>query len=194
MGAVHDRYNLIIDGLKQVKVNPSAAVEAIFDPLLYVKDHTGTWYGRVKATVRGIDSKCLENAYTLIGAEIQARRGGAKEPADERYEQALHEMLIANIGGDDYSIDPNPIINEVDDGAWMPVWLYVRADDANVGHAEETPDDIGACSNCGRNFSNESQVLPIKNITQRVSPGEEMPLGECPHCRALVYVFNNKES
>lgn len=193
MAAVHERYQLIMDGLKQVKMSAAAAVEAIFDPLLYKKDPTGEWHKRVKKVVHGVALECLENAYALIGAELESRRAGTKEIAHERYETALKELLINSIDANDFSVDPHPTINEGDSGAWMPVWLYVRADDAGVGHVEHRPsEDIGQCGNCERYFDDDSQLLDIEHIHQRVSPGEEMPYGECPHCRSLVYMLKKE--
>jgi hypothetical protein len=42
------------------------------------------------------------------------------------------------------------------------------------------------CQNCqweGR----ENWMNPIKDLHQRVAPGEPMPAGECPKCGALCY-------
>lgn len=46
--------------------------------------------------------------------------------------------------------------------------------------------DIHQCQNCGQYFD-LSQLLLIRDLTQRVDPGEPMPSGECPNgdCRAL---------
>ncbi|SRR6266700_33880 len=42
------------------------------------------------------------------------------------------------------------------------------------------------CANCGRRWS-ESYLTEVKNLHQRVSPGEIMPSGECPVCGALCH-------
>lgn len=47
------------------------------------------------------------------------------------------------------------------------------------------------CADCeweGR----ESQTAPIKDIFQRVEPGEPMPAGECPDCGALAILSDRK--
>lgn len=44
------------------------------------------------------------------------------------------------------------------------------------------------CDNCGQYFD-EDQLDPIRDLMQRVSPGELMPSGECPNldCGALCH-------
>ena len=44
------------------------------------------------------------------------------------------------------------------------------------------------CNNCGQ-YCDEDQLQPIRDLTQRVSPGEIMPSGECPSldCGALCH-------
>ena len=41
------------------------------------------------------------------------------------------------------------------------------------------------CQNCGAVWA-ESQLKPIEDVLERVSPGETMPPGECPSCGALA--------
>lgn len=48
------------------------------------------------------------------------------------------------------------------------------------------------CQDCGKEFWDEKALLEIKNLLQRVSPGEIMPAGECPKCGALVSVVDRK--
>jgi hypothetical protein len=43
------------------------------------------------------------------------------------------------------------------------------------------------CDNCGATFSEEELKQEIKDIHQRVDPGELMPSGECTSCGALVH-------
>lgn len=44
------------------------------------------------------------------------------------------------------------------------------------------------CNNCGQYFD-EHELHPIRDLMQRVSPGEMMPSGECPNhdCGALCH-------
>jgi len=42
------------------------------------------------------------------------------------------------------------------------------------------------CDNCDW-IGSLSELLPIKDIFERVEPGEPMPNGECPECGALVF-------
>jgi len=43
------------------------------------------------------------------------------------------------------------------------------------------------CDNCGHDWSND-QLKPIRDLHQRVAPGEAMPAGECPECGAVCHV------
>jgi hypothetical protein len=47
------------------------------------------------------------------------------------------------------------------------------------------------CQNCGV-FVDEWEIKPIRDLEQRVSPGEEMPSGECPDCGALCHPYRAK--
>lgn len=42
------------------------------------------------------------------------------------------------------------------------------------------------CDNCESRFT-ANKLLPIKDVFDRVAPGEPMPLGECPNCGALCH-------
>lgn len=44
------------------------------------------------------------------------------------------------------------------------------------------------CSNCNFVSFNLEGLPPIKDLLQRVAPGEPMPAGECPTCGALVHI------
>jgi hypothetical protein len=45
-----------------------------------------------------------------------------------------------------------------------------------------------ACDNCGTVLENTA-LNAIKDAEQRLTPGEETPAGECPHCYALVFLL-----
>lgn len=45
----------------------------------------------------------------------------------------------------------------------------------------------GRCANCGAVFA-EADLDEIHDFWGRVSPGEEMPLGQCPACGCLCHV------
>jgi len=55
---------------------------------------------------------------------------------------------------------------------------------------EEAQKDNPACycDDCGYEFVQGESILPIRDIYKRVDPGGEMPVGECPKCRALGYL------
>lgn len=44
------------------------------------------------------------------------------------------------------------------------------------------------CDNCGKVLKN-TELEFIQDAEQRLTPGEETPAGECPHCYALVYLL-----
>lgn len=46
-----------------------------------------------------------------------------------------------------------------------------------------------ACANCQRTFT-EAKVKPLAEVWhlwERLTPGDEVPIGECPKCGAFVY-------
>jgi hypothetical protein len=46
---------------------------------------------------------------------------------------------------------------------------------------------IYKCENCDWSTRFRKDVLPAKDLFQRVGPGEPLPEGECPECGALVH-------
>jgi len=42
------------------------------------------------------------------------------------------------------------------------------------------------CQDCGQHWTEEN-LEPIRDVFQRVAPGEIMPAGECPECGALCH-------
>jgi len=48
-------------------------------------------------------------------------------------------------------------------------------------------DDKSTCQGCGHVWPDVMLITPIEDLYQRVSPGEIMPSGECPACRALCH-------
>jgi len=48
------------------------------------------------------------------------------------------------------------------------------------------------CDNCGKLHSDETLVLPIKDIFQRVEAGGVMPSGECSDCGSLCYKLTDE--
>lgn len=53
--------------------------------------------------------------------------------------------------------------------------------------------DEAECQNCGETFE-LSDLKPIKDIHQRVQPGESMPAGECPDCGALCQLREQRHA
>lgn len=45
-----------------------------------------------------------------------------------------------------------------------------------------------ACDNCGTVLKN-TELSAISDAEQRLTPGEETPAGECPHCYALAFLL-----
>lgn len=55
----------------------------------------------------------------------------------------------------------------------------------------------GHCMNCGWEGpeTEMSALWPnIPDLNNRVEPGEEVPLGECPECESLCRLMNNEEA
>lgn len=57
----------------------------------------------------------------------------------------------------------------------------------------ETLATYGECNNCGEVYPETADLAPISDLTERVMPGEPMPLGECPACGALVSLIERHE-
>ena len=51
------------------------------------------------------------------------------------------------------------------------------------------------CANCRKVFAGLMEIRnafpAIPDLTERITPGEEVPSGECPACGALVYIQGN---
>ena len=62
---------------------------------------------------------------------------------------------------------------------------------SNIYISDNYPYSTGGClchcENCGENVAWDELKI-IQDAEQRLTPGEETPAGECPHCYALVYV------
>lgn len=50
------------------------------------------------------------------------------------------------------------------------------------------PESMGRCDNCGGVYA-ESTLRQPADLEQRLDPGGEVPLGECPGCGALAYLL-----
>ena len=53
------------------------------------------------------------------------------------------------------------------------------------------PDTPVKCDNCGWEGVS-SQVGDIHDIAERIDPGGEVPVGECPECTCLCYLWPKK--
>lgn len=52
------------------------------------------------------------------------------------------------------------------------------------------------CENCNEKFVDGDDSIGvgmIDDLFQRVEPGEIMPAGQCPYCRALVHLIGEEE-
>jgi hypothetical protein len=58
---------------------------------------------------------------------------------------------------------------------------------------EDEEEKMHECQNC-QTMWDKSVLNPIKDIGQRVAPGEPMPSGECPDCGALCHPVETEES
>lgn len=51
-----------------------------------------------------------------------------------------------------------------------------------------------ACSNCDWEAEAGEGGLPVRNLFERVEPGDIMPFCECPECGALAYLQDKRET
>lgn len=58
---------------------------------------------------------------------------------------------------------------------------------ADASRAAFATFELHRCDNCGKLHSDETIILPIKDLHQRVEPGGVMPSGECADCGCLCY-------
>jgi hypothetical protein len=49
------------------------------------------------------------------------------------------------------------------------------------------------CDNCDTLWD-ETSLVPVEHLTERVDPGGIMPSGQCPECHALCYPCDERES
>jgi hypothetical protein len=63
--------------------------------------------------------------------------------------------------------------------------------DCIISLAEMVEQHMSRCQNCGRLWG-EGDMEPIKDISQRVAPGEPTPSGECPYCGALCQLIESE--
>jgi len=66
----------------------------------------------------------------------------------------------------------------------------IRIKETHVVSIDEADHPV-ACGNCVW-IGKESQCNPIKDISERVMPGEIMPAGECPECGAVAHIVATK--
>jgi hypothetical protein len=64
------------------------------------------------------------------------------------------------------------------------------------GYEIREPDDgsqhDAECEDCGWQGS-RSALKPIRDLHERVAPGEAMPAGECPQCGALAHLTEDAD-
>lgn len=71
--------------------------------------------------------------------------------------------------------------------ALASVGVYVQGDLREANMPEEV--QMCTCLNCDWHGP-DTATNEIKDIMQRVAPGEPMPVGECPDCGALVHYYD----
>lgn len=64
-------------------------------------------------------------------------------------------------------------------------------DDYSVIHNEDSQEPC-ECQDCDWEGA-EADVLPIRNLADRITPGEICPVGECPACGALVHYKDDED-
>ena len=56
-----------------------------------------------------------------------------------------------------------------------------------------SPNLIVRCGNCGWH-GKAAKTLPIQDLEERITPGEEVPVGECPECGCLCHLVKEQPS
>lgn len=137
----------------------------------------------------------------LIRAKIDQYT--SPDSKDQRYRDAAAQQSWVRDG--ECEIDDHAVVSGSDEGAYVMAWVWASREDAGLCRTpgcDEDPDNgegfDGYCGNCAdkRNVSCDNcdwsgdidDLKPIKDIYQRVAPGEVMPAGECPECGCLAHV------
>jgi len=76
---------------------------------------------------------------------------------------------------------------EIGDGA-LEGLTCITCDSPNVESEEDGAGKIAQCDNCGQRC-HKDHLRPVEDLAQRVEPGEPMPCGECPECRAVCHLW-----
>jgi hypothetical protein len=140
--------------------------------------------------------------YDLSPTDTLERFCGVQENAEDRGRFWLHfadtfEDVADTLGG------------EVLEG-WSPLQVYdldaaqaielhiaspvvTRSEDQGLmDNALETPAEVNVCDGCGMRWP-DSVLVPLRDVAERVAPGEPMPSGECPSCGAVCHPAGDAE-
>lgn len=102
---------------------------------------------------------------------------------DGKYVAAARTHRLLQDG--ELEVDEGAVVSaSVDEGAYVLSWLWISDSD--------TGEPTAQCQNCKAAWLIE-RLNPIKDIHQRVAPGEIMPAGECPRCGALCHIQKVEE-
>lgn len=125
------------------------------------------------------------------------------ESKDQRFRDAAQGQSWVRDG--ECEIDDHAVVSGSDEGAYVMAWVWASREDAGLCRTAGCDEDAndgegfdGYCGNCAdkRNVvcancdwsGDIDDLKPIKDIHQRVAPGETMPAGECPECGCLAHL------
>lgn len=129
-----------------------------------------------------LDQSAVTNLISRIKASQQ------QSELDGAYiEAAKMQDIIVSDGG--VEVDDEAVVShgDPDKGAYVMAWVWVSACDVKLPE----PGEPCACANCEwRGTDNEADE--IRDMHKRLTPGCEVPAGECPDCGALVYLVKKQ--
>lgn len=104
--------------------------------------------------------------------------------------ECVRSQMIVSEKGISFEIFP-PRPHQAVRTALLPVSAFQKLEKKAPPKPERPEPPITQCGNCSRVWD-EDDLKHVWHLTQRVSPGETMPAGECPDddCRALCFPYD----
>jgi hypothetical protein len=140
------------------------------------------------------DEQCVSFEDALAIAEIHHDAEVLNPEQEPPHEPTKSEIVIQAAKAMGYTIIDMPMVESLPEAfKGIPVPKAWAVSSAKYGHDKpviDVPTDkppVWECANCGRFYLEESEMESVKDIWERVQPGETMPAGECPNCHALCY-------
>ncbi len=99
--------------------------------------------------------------------------------------QAVETLLAEVFAGITWPAGVDHFVVTDEDGNQYPTNVYETPEE-DTPMPEPPAPTCYRCDNCLRLWT-EAELQPIKDVFERVAPGEPMPAGECPACGALCH-------